>query len=611
MLSLVALSLALTQDPVTLTGRLVQADGAPVAQAAVELLAFPEDPELAATWSPPTVTTDADGWLRARFLSPGVPVACRVTLPDGLSLTQAWGTVDPGGSLELGEVRLPPTTTVAGRVVLPSGHVLTEGWRVVLDLESRLESGPRLRTVREARPSSASGEFRFEGVPAMPFRLLAHHPLGARVATTVAQASVGGETFVELLHVGVDPGSVLVVRLDGLADVPLSERSIVLEGPDGAERLGEVQDVPMTVRFEGLEEPRYLLHLREPALEPLSTTVEAGRRHDLAVAGSARVAFRVTDGPGGEELLRYRVRAWPGTRAGLGGTPLRGHGQGQRRWEPVPPVPLTFEVEADGRPPARVHVDDLAPGEQRLVEVAITGALPLTGRVREASGDPAAGVRVRWADAEGRAGEVEADELGRFRLEARGWPVTVSASRGPLVRAEARVDAGAGRRVDLTLPPWTGLEGRVRLPADVPVAQLRLEARLGALRAPLEVGPDGTFALAQVPLQPLLVGGRSVRPQAGGMRVELDLRPRVVRRVVRLTAAGGGAWSGRRVRWSQEPATGLVLTGEGTTDERGRLSLALLPGRVRLQGTAEGARPVSLEWSAALPREVSVALPGE
>ena len=74
MLSLVALSLVVAQDPATLTGRLVHADGAPVAHAAVELFAAPADPELAATWSPPAIATDAEGRLRARFVPPGVPV---------------------------------------------------------------------------------------------------------------------------------------------------------------------------------------------------------------------------------------------------------------------------------------------------------------------------------------------------------------------------------------------------------------------------------------------------------------------------------------------------------------------------------------------------------
>ena len=607
MLSLVALSLVVAQDPATLTGRLVHADGAPVAHAAVELFAAPADPELAATWSPPAIATDAEGRLRARFVPPGVPVACRVALPGGDALTHTWHAVAPGAAIELGEVRLPATTTVAGRVVLSTGDVLTDGWTVVLDLESRLESGPRLRTVRAGAPSAESGEFRFEAVPALPFRLTASHPLGVRATTTVAHVGAGGETFVELEHAGVDPSGVLVVQLDCLADVPLSRDSVVLEGPDGAELRCEVLTDPMSVRFEGLVEPRYVLHVRDPALLPLSTHVEPGCRQPLHVEGSAWVAFQVTDGRDGERLRQYRVRAWPGTRAGLGGATLRVHGQGLQVWEPVPPVPLTFEVRPDRRPPVRVHVDDLAPREQRRLEVVVPGVLPVRGRVREADGAPAVGARVRWDDGEDRGGETTTDELGRYTFDADGWPLTVTASRGPLVRAEATLEAGAAPRVDLTLPPWTRLTGRVRLPADVSLAQLRLDARLGELRAPLEVAADGTFVLQAAPLQSILVGGRGVRPRTRGAHLDLDLRGRVLRRVVRFTDGDGRVWAGRRVRWSQLSA-GLGLVGGATTDDQGRLSLALLPGLVHLRGVSEEAHPVPLAWSEALPAEVPVSL---
>ena len=59
MIAPLALPLLLAQDPATLTGRLVHADGTPVAHAAVELFAAPADPELAATWSPPAAIAAA------------------------------------------------------------------------------------------------------------------------------------------------------------------------------------------------------------------------------------------------------------------------------------------------------------------------------------------------------------------------------------------------------------------------------------------------------------------------------------------------------------------------------------------------------------------------
>ncbi|MDA1264582.1 MAG: carboxypeptidase-like regulatory domain-containing protein [Planctomycetota bacterium] len=416
MLGPLLLTLLPVADSVSLTGRLLDHVGEPLPKASIELSAAPADPELAATWAPPSGFSGANGRFALRFVPPGVPVACRITLPNGDRLTTTWhGLVQ--GDLELGEIRLPATSTVAGRIHLPNGDTLTGGWSVVLDLESLLPCGLRLRAPRKATPSRESGEFRVE-VPALPVRVTANHVLGLRIAATLEHLPAGGEVFVPLVHHGPDPRGMLRVQLVHPIRRELSDDAVSVTDAAGRQHTGSAHG--QVVSFEGLAPGLARVEVVDPFYTAGTTFAPTGQPHQVAVRGSASLILTVFEGDAqaeryGLRVTYFRERAGPQASLRSDASPRPEFGI----VEDLLPAPLWLEVRPVTGEVTFVPINDLQPGSLGAYEVHLPRTISRTLVLVDGSGRRLVARDLAWrhtAHERSTGGVERVDDEGRLTL---------------------------------------------------------------------------------------------------------------------------------------------------------------------------------------------------
>ncbi|HUG53315.1 MAG TPA: carboxypeptidase regulatory-like domain-containing protein [Vicinamibacteria bacterium] len=572
-------------------GRIL-AGGRPTAGVTVRAVAF-EAPEAEARrrargGAPPrTVATAAtrDDGTFALALPASPPVTIRL-LAEGGGVVPAWlgGTYDTSESDDLGEHALTPAETLAGRVVSAAGAPIAGA---VVTIRPRSGAGysevaPASRTVT----SGVDGAFRTSEASPAGNRLTVLAPShGAGLAADVRPGAMPRPIVlglgalvsgIALRRDGRTPAAGALVRYEAdgletpwveagedgrftLADLPRRAGTIVVEGGEaglGRAPTGPLPPPPGRVVTVVLAPP--------PTLEGgvLDTQTRAPvARVRLTVEDGART-FTAQTGPDG----RYQVRGLLPQQA--------------------------YRVRADGpryTPYVREGVR-LAAGETLRLDVPLTRAASLSGRVLDEGGAPIPGALGRIVPSSGGAAGAGRTRAARasgrlvFRTASDGTfqaPRLLAGEDQRLTVVHPEYEAkttgglslppGSARTIEIVLRRGLALRGRVRDEAGRPVAEALVElgsgrgsrsaaarflgrAAAAAARPRATTGPDGRFEL-----RGLREGDYSLTVSKEGFadhrldRVPIDAARRDP---LDITLAAGAAIRGTVLRRDGRPAEG-------------------------------------------------------
>lgn len=597
----------------------VAARGAPVPDAEVKL--YRRMALDAATGRPAwqitrTARTSAEGrvrlpagagpWLvtsRTTGLAPG---HVEVVHPSGVAFTRV-------------DVELHAPVALAGRVVdrkSGEGVPLATLW---VERESSLGEGlPNLPVEeRSGATSSPGGEFSVDGLSPGRYRLVVESPGHARTAIRQVVVPRASPLVVELGAAGVIEGT---VRLADGSPAAGAEVSFV-GGPE-----------VLTVRsgsgggYSAEVNPgsyRVLASLGGTAgTHPHALPVAAGStaRADIRLGVAAVVAGRVTDGAGAPVDGALALLTPAGT-AGETGRALTGP-DGMFEIGSLGGGEYDLDVVADGHSPESRRGLVVLPGQRFGIDVLLDGVGAVEGTVRDQSGAPVEGARVRGGRMWGGApGSVPAEAVtgadGRYVLPGLEVGVASIQARRPGVAAGATrtltVRAGRRETVDFTLVATGVLEGEVRtvegrlaaagvavlVAPDLPILNLNDAARVevaegGRYRVELPAG--GFKALAGKPGRPGASTWVRVRVTAGEA-TRLDLVEAAAEETPNALAVEvrepGGAPAGNAFVTAESP--GFMVAS--VADEEGCISVTRRPGAVRVTARKGGrtSLPVDVE----------------
>lgn len=380
-------SLALSAGAAEITGR-VTSERRGVVGATVSAMAY-ETPyaaavrEAGATQAPApiaTATTTADGRFRLNVPATAGPFTVRVTF-GGLASRTVEGLFEKADVEDVGEISLRAGETVAGRVIDPAGKPVAGAW--ILPRSAR-DVGP-VRT-------GANGTFRFEDLQA---------PTGPiAFSSSSFSFSVQAAGFETVAAAGRFGGSPVAVRMQpstakftglikDVAGRPVTDAVVRLAG-DANSRWVRTD---ATGRFEiaGLASKQGRIEVLGRDGSSLETAIQAGTATSAAftLAKAGTLEGRVTQTDNGKLVAGVKVTARSGgwsaiTRTGLEGRyRFSGLSQG------------TYRVRFDEK--RFVLVDrasvEVGSGDTKIVDVALTPAVTLVGRVTDESGRPVAGAR--------------------------------------------------------------------------------------------------------------------------------------------------------------------------------------------------------------------------
>jgi hypothetical protein len=315
---------------------------------------------------------------------------------------------------------------------------------------------------------------------------------------------------------------------------------MIARGPGGERELVREQN-GAAFSIEDLEPGDYTLAITDPAFEPWSASgIRAGTLTNVRVRSSGSLALRVLDRDTNapvddcEALVHYVDKPWTEYWQPLVAAEPRTPGESV--FTGLPAGDLELIVRAQGRAEWKQRVAALANGERRELTVTLSPGAIVSGRVVDSDGrTPMSGVEV-WLErtdepanalpgiheqCSRRTAETTAD--GRFRFDQLPHTVyRVTALHGLFVVSDSlavtREQTDSSGDVELTLPPWGRVHGRVRGPSAEALTDLRMsirpldlrsddENRLSELqfhaadRLTSEVRGDGTFTSG-----PLLAG---------------------------------------------------------------------------------------------------------
>lgn len=456
----------------TIEGRTVGADGEPVAGATVfvfpmDAMSFGRHPMRPGDAGPSQ--SDEEGTFRIANVPPGL-LELRA-MAEGRQ--QAWLSnleVRPGQNLRGIEVVLAPGAVVTGRVLSPSGEPARQA-------EVRVQG----TEVFAGTVTDGEGRYRLDGVPPGR-RAIEAEQEGLRVQRELDVRL--GENNLDLVLEG---GGVEVSgRVVGPLGEPIANARVTLMGQRrGWGMAGAVSGADGSFSITGVEDGTYRLIADR---EGFARTRES---QEVTVSGSAITGVELRLAPGGAvagrllgldftELSQVEVSALGDRRA------AQVLPDGSYRLDNVAPGEIRVVARlASGRRQAEGTVT-LEPGDPEVrLDLDFSGGFTLTGRVLR-NGEPARGERVLLGNRAGSARWGETDHEGRFRFEGvdagrydlrvlsfragRPWSeeLDLTADRDLLIELRTasisgRVLAGADRRplanVRISLLPPEGAQG--------------------------------------------------------------------------------------------------------------------------------------------------------
>lgn len=456
-------------------GRVVGADGAPVAGALVAAIASVFESAGQRT-SMGHAVAGADGTFRVDGLDPRMPHVLVVAARGHARARPDVPSAAAGAETDLGDVRLGPPHALAGRVLDASGAGV-EGARV--DLFGPLPSGAfpntaNLYGLRASRRTDDLGRFRFDDLPPGRYALDAT-PTGAPGAaaqTTIPE--IGDRTDAEIR---LSASRTLTVRVVDDSGRPVAGAVVeargesaqaprAVTGDDGTalvQATAAISHVEVTPRRDG---ERALV-----ANEGTTPIPHGASEMTVVVPAGARLRVRVL-GPDGTPIARATVVVTPGP------GPLHAwknvwtdeQGRATVVMAKAPSYDVRFHGQVSGRDAGFVAraLGVAAGAEITLRAEPVTPDRTVRARVVRPDGTPAAGVHVWLSPMSGdpsTAGVTDADGVAAFDgVPARDFTFTAAPPKGFAAPAQIPV-IPAGQTVELRLRAATSLRGRV-LDAD-------------------------------------------------------------------------------------------------------------------------------------------------
>ncbi len=520
LLALLFFPAALSARAGAFSGRLLDAQGNPVAGARVFWTAYRVEEEILADETQgiePKVLgetkTGPDGKFRAALADGGVPISLRVQAP-GLPEALLPGPFDAADTVDLPDLQAPPSAKVTGKVVDEAGKAVPGamvrlraggglvGSDVVFLAEAR--SGP---DGAFSAPNAPEG-FRSLEVRAANFVPLSRPLLGASAGEERAVLKWGAAVRGSVLDVSGNPASGAIVISGEVATRTDTTGRYRLTGlPVGTRSVEAIWKEDFVARRDGVK-----------------VRTDADADVALRLARAAAIGGSVIDEVTRKPVAGVRVAvADPGLR--LNRAParrsVRSDSRGRFKAGGLESGRYTVEAVRDGYVGStipNVAASVAAPG---AVAVALAPAASISGRVIDEKKQPVRGVQVRIARdpslrgllRRGAAGQPLVGERtvltgpeGQFKLQAlaAGHGLTVEGTKtGYTTARRAGIAIKAGERiqnVELTLKAGLGARGRVVDGKSLAVAgaEIRAQHRTGR-------GGGGRFAV---------LGGRQSQPDA-------------------------------------------------------------------------------------------------
>jgi len=411
----------------SVTGRVLDASGKPVAGAKVQWTAYRSDDEVLldeTAGKDPAVlgetSADAQGQFRVVLDKPGVSIALRV-FAQGRPSARFSGPFDSSEENPLFDILLPAAQPMSGRVVDEAGKPVGGGRVLVISREGVFDGDTRY--LGEAR-TGADGAFTVPDAPE-----------GARVVVVRAQDFIAAnriqlearsEEKVSLQRGGAVRGLVtdaagkpvpgVIVTTDDAAAQTDGEGKFRLTGlPAGGHHLQALSKDDLAARKDGVrvrkgEEVEASLKLRPgPAIS--GTVIEEGTRRP--VAGARVLAYAAT---GLTRFARRRVERAARTDA-----------RGRFRLAGLAPSRYAIEAVRDGYLTASIAGVNAAAPSAPVANLALRKAASISGRVTDEKGQPVAAARVRIMRETG---------IRRLLRGAASNPASVLGGQGVLTAAD-------------------------------------------------------------------------------------------------------------------------------------------------------------------------------
>ncbi|MCE9637406.1 MAG: sigma-70 family RNA polymerase sigma factor [Planctomycetes bacterium] len=445
------------------TGRIVGADGAPVAGALVAAVASPSENGGTSCLSAGFATSGADGHFRIADLDRTLRHVLTVTASRSGRLSVVVPAPEPRADADLGDVVLPAARAIEGRVLDAASRPLAQV-RVTASGPLGRDSGPPLWRTDE-RLTDDLGRFRFGDLAPGRYQLTASPENPPRIELSVDVPEESDALGVVLAQSGARTLTVRVID-DAGAPVPRAlvngsgrygaEFARAATGADGTARIAVGANAVFVNANPPYGSQRAFLPCEAQPLRPDTTEVTLVLREGSSLAG------KVLD-PDGKPVARAFVRIREGSSREL--TASTGE---DGRFRATVPQGAVCSVSFDGIVGNRdtdltARADNATPG----VEVVLTCERVATGRtvrvrVTDPAGEPVAGVTV-WLSGDYREtvrrADTDADGRAQFAdLPAHKWRLTAG-SHGVWYQAAPVEAVPNGQEVTLVLRTAATIRG--------------------------------------------------------------------------------------------------------------------------------------------------------
>ena len=517
----------------TISGRLLGADGRPVAGAPVSWFpaASPMQALADATSNRKTAPsggtrTDADGRFQAALDPAGPPVSIRIE-PDGLPWIELQGPWDPAETVRLPDLDVPSAETVAGTVVGPDGKAVS-GARVVVRQGSGFErADPAL--FAEAT-TGTDGTFRIANAPRAPVHLFVRAS-GWPPAERFLRADSGS------LRIALERGTTISGTVLDASQRPVAG-TLVQSGWIAAAADGQGR-----YRLDGVAAGLQRVEASAPGdlvarKGGVRVAAGAAATADLQLQPGATIGGVVVDALTRRPVAGARIAIADSPGSGIGASEPAGSARSDAkgRFSAAGLLPGDYEVRAAkaGYLPATLPRVAASARSAGAAAVALVPAASIAGRVVDAQGKPIAGATVSLEPGRGARGRfgpggtgfraprgetsTRTGPDGVFRLDGlaaipSGVPLTASrAGFAPAERPGVTLKAGqALTGVVLVLPAGLAVKGRVVDEEAQPVAGAEIRVAPSEGRGPARffrrvlggapppnavTGADGWFTVA-------------------------------------------------------------------------------------------------------------------
>ncbi len=424
------------EPTITLSGRVVDADGAPAAA---------------------EVTAAGSGqYMEGKS---GVNGAFSLTLLPRGKVTMTAKT----GTARSKPVEVSLEATEAPEVLLELGVAANGGIEGVVydadgktaynvDVSARASDASPYQAGESTR-TEAGGRFKLTGLPAGEYHVAAFRRSGEFAS---AQVTVQENVVSRDVQVRAKPAGNLAI--EGTVYYPNGMRCpfavLTLDGGQAA-----TSGALGNFTFSGLNEGNYSVYALSPGYSPVvksgvaagTNNLEVTLRNFAALSGEVIDAATRQPVPNFSAEYMSRVNAAFDTGVLQSGERSFSDPQGKFRFDKVPVIPVTLQVKAVGYAPWTQPVEIAEGGQETSVSVELQGAAKLTGTVRNEAGEPVASATIR--DKERQTELATTDAAGNFAIDElpAGKETRLSVFEDSYVAAEVAVTPGRAEHIDIVL----------------------------------------------------------------------------------------------------------------------------------------------------------------